>query len=253
MDSQFCKVALKQKYKDSKWFYMTEVKNWPSRWAKQLRILDWVAVLKTRDKSKSRVHWFEIKVSRSDFKSDNKRWEYLKYCTNFFFVCPEWLIKKDELPEWVGLMYVQEDYTIKTVKRAKTNYNIDIPKDFRTYLVYSKIWKKEEYNKPWRNEWSRNHRMEFIEKYIESNRYETQLWSNLKTHMSKRISEMSIENNKYKHLKEKYDECNKYIKTLYKYLPEWCELPKYFTDDAWSRLNWIMKNIKDTTEGSVGE
>lgn len=49
---------------------------------------------------------FEFKSSRADFLSD-KKWEnYLEYCNSLTFVCPPEIIKKDELPKAIGLLYV---------------------------------------------------------------------------------------------------------------------------------------------------
>ncbi len=53
------------------------------------------------------VKIFEIKTSRSDFLGDNKWEKYLDYCDYLAFVCPEDIIKPEELPEKVGLVYVK--------------------------------------------------------------------------------------------------------------------------------------------------
>ena len=55
-----------------------------------------------------KVKIFEIKTSRSDFLGDDKWEKYLKYCDYFAFVCPEGVIKPDELPENIGLVYVEQ-------------------------------------------------------------------------------------------------------------------------------------------------
>src|SRR5262245_37558363 len=41
---------------------------------------------------------YEIKVSRSDFTGDQKWHNYLRYCSEFYFVAPLGLIDVDELP-----------------------------------------------------------------------------------------------------------------------------------------------------------
>lgn len=51
------------------------------------------------------VKGYEIKVSRGDFKSDKKWTEYLAFCNQFYFVCPKGMIKLDELPPEIGLIY----------------------------------------------------------------------------------------------------------------------------------------------------
>lgn len=63
-----------------------------------------------------RVSWsrleswiFEVKVSRSDFRKDVDQGKYRKYlphCSRFFWAVPKDLVKKDEVPEGTGLLYV---------------------------------------------------------------------------------------------------------------------------------------------------
>lgn len=50
---------------------------------------------------------YEIKTSRSDFLSD-KKWKrkYLPLCDRFYFVCPDKIIKPEDLPAQAGLLYV---------------------------------------------------------------------------------------------------------------------------------------------------
>ena len=51
---------------------------------------------------------FEIKVSRGDFlkdiKNDLKQRGARLYSTNFYYVAPKGMIKKEEIPVWAGLM-----------------------------------------------------------------------------------------------------------------------------------------------------
>lgn len=51
---------------------------------------------------------FEIKTSRNDFLRDDKWEKYLDYCEYFAFVCPKDVIKESELPEKIGLVYIEE-------------------------------------------------------------------------------------------------------------------------------------------------
>ena len=84
------------------------------------------------------VKEFEIKISRSDFKADFKKKrkhdqlenpaKYRRECipNKFYYVCPEGLIKPEEVPEYAGLIYVvptkylgRDDFTITYAKQAK--------------------------------------------------------------------------------------------------------------------------------------
>lgn len=60
---------------------------------------------------------YEVKISRSDFFADkNKKDKHLRYSTSstnegfvpnrFFYVCPEGLINKEEVPMYAGLLYI---------------------------------------------------------------------------------------------------------------------------------------------------
>ena len=68
---------------------------------------------------------FEIKCSRWDFKREfelkKAKHEAISskakgVPNRFGFVCPDGMIKKEEIPEYSGLYYVLEDDTIKKIK-----------------------------------------------------------------------------------------------------------------------------------------
>ncbi len=102
---------------------------------RQLRIMDGLAV---------KVSWtnpvftgYEIKISRGDFLRDKKHNEYLPYCTGFSFVCPDKMIKKSEIEDNIGLIYVKEDGSIRTVKKAPSlTPDINAQNYLLRYLIY---------------------------------------------------------------------------------------------------------------------
>ena len=61
---------------------------------------------------------FEFKISRNDWKNDNKWQNYLKYCNKLIFVCPYGVINKNELPKGIGLIHV---YKWKYKQRVEFN------------------------------------------------------------------------------------------------------------------------------------
>jgi len=131
------KIALARRHKKD--FYITNVKNGPSWTVRRgkLRILDAWAMRKSW--TAPRFTGYEIKVSRSDFLGDDKWEEYLPYCEYFFFACPKGMIKPDELPDGIGLVYVYPDsFYVKTVKRAKAS-KVDIDPAFFMYILMNKI------------------------------------------------------------------------------------------------------------------
>ena len=52
------------------------------------------------------IRGFEIKVTREDFLQDKKWQEYSDFLSSLCIVCPENLIKKEEIPKPFGLIYV---------------------------------------------------------------------------------------------------------------------------------------------------
>lgn len=77
------------------------------------------------------VYEFEVKISRSDFKADFKKdfkhkrlsgelpllsgW---KIPNRFYYVCPEGMIRIDEVPVYAGLIYVEPAGFLNEVKKA---------------------------------------------------------------------------------------------------------------------------------------
>lgn len=61
---------------------------------------------------------YEVKVNRSDFLQDKKWPNYLPVCNTFYFVSPPGIIKKEDLPEGIGLYHCTESGLVN-IKRAK--------------------------------------------------------------------------------------------------------------------------------------
>lgn len=83
------------------------------------------------------VNGYEVKISRSDFKSDDKWTEYLPFCNKFYFVCPPDLIQPSELPKEIGLIYVEqglvcEIYGEEVVKSQKKCMRVQLVRGARS-------------------------------------------------------------------------------------------------------------------------
>lgn len=77
-----------------------------------------------------KLRGFEFKTSRADFLRDknSEKWKnYLKYCNTFTWVCPEGLIKKEEVESPAGLLW------IKTQKKV----------GFKTFYIINFQWIKK--------------------------------------------------------------------------------------------------------------
>lgn len=81
------------------------------------------------------VYGYEVKVNRGDFIQDNKWRVYLDYCTDFYFVTPQGIIDKNELPPDVGLIVTSKNGgRLFTIKKAPTR-KVDIPMSLLWYIL----------------------------------------------------------------------------------------------------------------------
>jgi hypothetical protein len=78
---------------------------------------------------------YEIKVSRSDFVKDTKWQSYLDYCNEFYFVCPAGVIKRDEVGEHSGLLWVSNTGARVYTKKKAPYRDVDIPEALYRYIL----------------------------------------------------------------------------------------------------------------------
>lgn len=96
--------------------FVPECKNGASSGVKDLRKLDaWVL---KRSYSPLKSIGYEIKVSRHDFEQDEKWMEYLGLCHEFYFVCSAGLIREEDLPKGIGLLWVSKAGNLHTKRKA---------------------------------------------------------------------------------------------------------------------------------------
>ena len=109
---QIVEILRAQHTKD---IFVDECKDGPT-WTKSHARMDaWVM---TRSWSHLQFTGYEIKVSHSDFASDNKWPAYLPLCNQLFFVCPKGVIDPSEMPAGVGLKYAIGSRCTTVVKAA---------------------------------------------------------------------------------------------------------------------------------------
>jgi len=117
--------------------FVTECKNGSTYFSNHLLKLDaWVL---KRTYSPPTTIGYEIKVSRADFEQDQKWIDYLPYCHEFYFVCPAGLVRSDELPANVGLMWISSTGKPHTKHKAE-HHEPDAKKlnDLMTYILMSR-------------------------------------------------------------------------------------------------------------------
>jgi hypothetical protein len=85
------------------------------------RLIDFYAFNCWHSKGFLRVA-YEVKISRGDFKRElaepAKREPAMKLCNEFYFICPEGMLRADEIPAGCGLRDVSETGRIRTRLRA---------------------------------------------------------------------------------------------------------------------------------------
>lgn len=98
-------------------------------------ISDWEYDVLSLNKS-GNITEYEVKISRSDFLADKKKRKFKFYegmhfelmPNRFYYVCPEGLIKVDEIPKYAGLIYYN-DGILTVIKSAilihKHTHNTD--------------------------------------------------------------------------------------------------------------------------------
>lgn len=86
----------------------------------------------------TKIYGYEIKVARGDFLQDGKWTGYLNFCNEFSFVCPEGLIKENELPLEIGLIYYKENGRLR-VKRRPVAREIKPPFKMIAALLFNRV------------------------------------------------------------------------------------------------------------------
>ena len=133
------KLALSNFHKGKSTYFITECKTCSTYFPDPQGLLKFDGIAVTKSYTKPNIIGYEIKVSRNDFKQDNKWHLYLQYCNEFYFVVPVGMVKKEELPDNVGLIYYNPDTkTLRTVKKALYRL-IDKPVGIYEYIIFSRL------------------------------------------------------------------------------------------------------------------
>ena len=153
------KLALKEFHNGKPSYFITECKTCSTYFPDPQGLLKFDGLAITKSYTKPNIIGYEIKVSRNDFLQDNKWHLYLQYCNEFYFVVPKGLVKKEELPDHVGLIYFNPDTkALRTVKKALYR-QIEEPVGVYKYIIFSRL---EEDRIPFYND-----RAEYCKDYLE--------------------------------------------------------------------------------------
>lgn len=124
---------LKQKHADD--VFVSELKSGASTTGRHFRLDGWAM---QKSWVKPRVIGYEVKVSRSDFKGDDKWQQYLDVCNELYFVTPHGLVQPFEVPGDVGLIQMYKNGGgLRTIKKAMYR-KVTIPEAVYRYILFSR-------------------------------------------------------------------------------------------------------------------
>lgn len=124
--------ALAQRHKDD--VFVPECKNGPTQTGSHRRLDAWV-MLKTW--SPVTMIGYEIKVSRSDWRRDEKIADYMGLCNFLNIVAPKGVVPVEELPSGVGLLELAGTGTGSRLitKRRAARREIQVPASLLLYVL----------------------------------------------------------------------------------------------------------------------
>jgi hypothetical protein len=231
------KLALKEFHNGKPSYFITECKTCSTYFPDPQGLLKFDGLAITKSYTKPNIIGYEIKVSRNDFLQDNKWHLYLQYCNEFYFVVPKGLVKKEELPDHVGLIYFNPDTKgLRTVKKALYR-QIEEPVGVYKYIIFSRL---EEDRIPFYND-----REEYCKDYLEDKVVKSAIGQRLGTKLAKDLEEAE---KKLKSLQSVEKELQAW-KSVKKVLDKAGILPwRWWDNDSWvteleQRLNGKMDPI----------
>lgn len=216
------KLALRDMHLSRSSYFITECKTCSTYFPDPQGLLKFDGLAITKSYTKPCIIGYEIKVSRNDFKQDNKWHLYLQYCNEFFFVVPTGLVKKEELPDNVGLIYYNPDTkALRTVKKALYR-QIEEPVGVYKYIIFSKL---EEDRIPFYES-----KAEYARDYLEDRNDKRYIGSTLGSKMAKDLEEAYKRLDAVRHKEVDIERWEKVEKILRKHdILGW----SWYRDDSW--------------------
>lgn len=216
------KLALRDMHLSRSSYFITECKTCSTYFPDPQGLLKFDGLAITKSYTKPCIIGYEIKVSRNDFKQDNKWHLYLQYCNKFFFVVPTGLVKKEELPDNVGLIYYNSDTkALRTVKKALYR-QIEEPVGVYKYIIFSKL---EEDRLPFYED-----KAEYARAYLEDQKDKKYIGHTLGSKMAKDLEEAYKRLEAVRHKEADIERWEKVEKLLRKHdLLGW----SWYRDDSW--------------------
>lgn len=154
---------------------------------------------------------FEIKVSRQDFLRDNKWPEYLKYCTEFYFVAPPRIIDPSEVPEQAGLMVCSKNAKLLYTKKKAPYRNVDIPDSIYRYIL---MWRTKVTDENQNNRDATNYWKSWLAQKDEKKELGYNVSKKIRELVKSRIFDVETRNILLKDENEKLEELKAFLKEL---------------------------------------
>lgn len=171
--------ALQSKHSED--LVVPECKTGPTQGHSGLAIMDvWVMA---RSWAHPHTTCYEVKVSRQDFLKDNKWPGYMSYCNSMYFACPKDLIKVEELPADVGLVYVSDPGRKVYTKRKAVYRKVDIPANLWIYILMCRA----KIDREWVHD--ANGRRRYWNNWLEEKKIDAHLGYHISKTLNKRIEE----------------------------------------------------------------
>lgn len=193
--------------KHSKDVFIPECKDGPTYFSSHLRVDAWAM---NRSWAHPAATAYEIKVTRSDFLSDNKWHGYLPLCNQFYFVSPPNMIDVSELPPEAGLMTVAGTSRLITKKKAP-HRSIQLPEELYRYILMCRtVVSRSEYQVEKSHEERVIEWRQFVDKKVEHR----ELGRQVSRAIREKADSFKIENERLKKRMEEYDEIRKFLSAM---------------------------------------
>jgi len=182
MQAEDIQKALAAKHAED--LVVPECKTGPTQTNSGLMIMDvWVMA---RSWAHPHTTCYEVKVHRQDFIKDNKWPGYMPYCNSMYFACPKDLIKIEELPPDVGLVYVSDPGRKVYTKRKAMYRKVDIPANLWIYILMCRA----KIDKEWSHD--PDGRRRYWNKWLEEQTIDEHMGYHISKTLNKRIEEEVI-------------------------------------------------------------
>jgi hypothetical protein len=241
-------------------YFLTEVKSGSTFMGTGNRILDGVALRLSY--TNSYLTGYEVKVSRSDFKADNKFFTYLPLVHALYIATPTGMVQREELPTEIGLIWYNPETRQLTVKKKPPPRQIEISRDMLLYIIYSRL---ERERIPFYSD-----KATFFRDWLENKRSNAELAQKIRNRMTNEITRLESEL-RTANLRLKFDvqaEYNELLKIMQnygmpaysgdEYIAKWLEarLAREYPealDDVQRKLEGALKDIEKAKETAQRE